>query len=49
MNEAFPIMAFVIIVICIIGLWFGANWVVDSATRIASQWWLSAHQRQSSR
>ncbi len=37
MEETFPILAVVIIVICIIGLWFGANWVVDSATRIARQ------------
>ena len=41
MNEALPIMAFVIIIICIIGLWFGANWVVDSATRIARKIGLS--------
>lgn len=33
--DTFPILAVVIIVACIIGLWFGANWVVDSATRIA--------------
>ena len=37
MEESFPILAVVIIVICIVGLWFGANWVVDSATRIARQ------------
>lgn len=37
MEEAFPILAVGIIVVCIIGLWFGANWVVDSATRIARQ------------
>ncbi|MFT5195695.1 MAG: cation:H+ antiporter [Cellvibrionaceae bacterium] len=35
MEETFPILAVVIIVVCIVGLWFGANWVVDSATRIA--------------
>lgn len=37
MEEAFPILAVIIIVACIVGLWFGANWVVDSATRIARQ------------
>ena len=37
MEEAFPILAVIIIIVCIIGLWFGANWVVDSATRIARQ------------
>lgn len=37
MEEAFPILALVIIIACIFGLWFGANWVVDSATRIARQ------------
>ncbi|MEM9773704.1 MAG: calcium/sodium antiporter [Chloroflexota bacterium] len=37
MEEAFPTLALVIIVVCILGLWFGANWVVDSATRIARQ------------
>ena len=37
MEEAFPILALVIIIVCIFGLWFGANWVVDSATRIARQ------------
>jgi len=36
MNEALPIMAFVIIIICIIGLWFGANWVVDSAITVVA-------------
>lgn len=37
MEDTFPILAVVIIVACIFGLWFGANWVVDSATRIARQ------------
>ena len=41
MNETFPILALVIIAICIVGLWFGANWVVDSATRIARKIGLS--------
>ena len=35
--SGFPYIDVFIIVVCIVGLWFGANWVVDSATRIARQ------------
>ena len=35
--SGFPYLDVFIIVACIIGLWFGATWVVDSATRIARQ------------
>ena len=30
-----PIADGIIVVICIVVLWFGANWVVDASTRIA--------------
>lgn len=35
MNLTFPVISSVIVVICILGFWFGANWLVDSAVRIA--------------
>lgn len=31
----FPILSSLIVLLCILGFWFGANWLVDSAVRIA--------------
>ena len=35
MFIGFPILSGIIVFVCILGFWFGANWLVDSAVRIA--------------
>ncbi len=33
--TSFPILSGLILIVCIFGFWFGANWLVDSAVHIA--------------